>query len=116
MLVVAAALIAQMVLWMRRHGRGMRQSLQAEHSAPANAPVCGALLPWQPWLWRAKVPRPPCSVRREPGARQRQQRGRGRPAGVAAAVATAWAVARGLRFLTTAASSASAAGCSCSLP
>lgn len=35
MLLVAAGLIAQMVLWMRRHGRGLRQQLHAELSRAA---------------------------------------------------------------------------------
>lgn len=100
MLVVAAALIAQMVLWMRRHGRGMRQSLQAElQRASERAGLWGVAAVAALAVARegAETAVFLYGVSLEPGSANSVAVGA--LLGVAAAVATAWAVARGLRFL-----------------
>lgn len=100
MLVVAAALIAQMVLWMRRHGRGMRQSLQADlQRASERAGLWGIAAVAALAVARegAETAVFLYGVSLEPGSASHVATGV--LLGLLAAFATAWAVARGLRFL-----------------
>ena len=102
MLVVAAALIAQMVLWMRRHGRHIKTRLHADLSSAAER---------SSFLWRHH--RCHLAVARE-GAETAiflyglSQEGRiadlviGAASGIVAAAATAWLATRGLHRLNIA--------------
>lgn len=100
MLVVAAALIAQMVLWMRRHGPTMRLSLQAGmQRAHSTAGLWGVAAVTALAVARegAETAVFLYGVSLEPGSATSVAVGA--LLGVAAAVATAWSVARGLRYL-----------------
>jgi high-affinity iron transporter len=56
-LFVAAGLITQMVLWMRKHGRQMKARLHADLAAAANAPATSASPSSPRWRWPAKGPK-----------------------------------------------------------
>lgn len=100
MLLVAAALMVQMVFWMRRHGAAMRQSLHhnlaqaAERSGRLGIAVVAALAIAREgseaavFLYGASL---------EPGAGGSLTLGAA--LGVAIAALTAWLLSRGLRFL-----------------
>ena len=100
MLLVAAALIVQMVLWMRRHGAGLRNSLHQnlasamQRSGLAGIATVAALAIAREGAETAVFL---YGVSLEPGSTSKLLTGA--VSGLALAALTAWALGRGLRFL-----------------
>lgn len=100
MVLFAAALIVQMVLWMRRHGRAMRQELERRATHAAGAVGIGAVTALAVAREGAETVVFLYGLGLESGGGALLGRMAAAVAGFALALATAWLVARGARFLS----------------
>ncbi|MDP3857743.1 MAG: FTR1 family protein [Stagnimonas sp.] len=99
MVLVAAALIVQMVLWMHRHGRTMKRELEAQAGRAAGALGIGAITALAVAREGAETVVFLYGLGIEAGGGQLARLVTAAIAGFMLAAATSWIVARGARFL-----------------
>lgn len=99
MVLIASALIVQMVLWMHRHGRTMKRELEAQASRAAGALGIGAITALAVAREGAETAVFLYGLGIEAGGGQLARLIVAAIAGFALAGATSWIVARGARFL-----------------
>lgn len=99
MVLVASALIVQMVLWMHRHGRTMKRELEAQAGRAAGALGIGAITALAVAREGAETVVFLYGLSIEAGGGQLARLLAAAIAGFVLAAATSWIVARGARFL-----------------
>lgn len=100
MVLVAALLIVQMVMWMRRHGRAMRQELERRASGAAGALGVGIVTALAVAREGAETVVFLYGLGLEAGAGTLWRQIAAAATGFALALATAWIIARGARLLS----------------
>jgi high-affinity iron transporter len=100
MLFAAAILIVQMVLWMRKHGRAMRQELEQQASRASGALGIGLVTAFAVAREGAETVVFLYGLGLESGGSELLGKIGVAAAGFAFALATAWVIARGARFLS----------------
>jgi high-affinity iron transporter len=100
MVLFAAGLIVQMVIWMHRHGRAMKRQLEEQASRAAGALGVGAITALAVAREGAETVVFLYGLGMEAGGAQLLGMLAAALAGLACAAATAWLVARGARFLS----------------
>lgn len=99
MLLIASALIVQMVLWMHRHGRTMKRELEAKAGRAASALGIGVITALAVAREGAETVVFLYGLSIEAGGGQLARLLAAATAGFVLAAATSWIVARGARFL-----------------
>ncbi|MGE5466769.1 MAG: FTR1 family iron permease [Ignavibacteria bacterium] len=99
MLLFAAVLIVQMVLWMRRHGRTMKRELEAQAARSAGAAGIGLVAALAIAREGSETVVFLYGLGMETGGEHLARMMGAAAAGLALALATSWLVARGARFL-----------------
>ena len=100
MVLIASALIVQMVLWMHRHGRTMKRELEAQAGRAAGAVGIGAITALAVAHEGAETVVFLYGLGIEAGGGELARVAAAAIAGFALAAATSWIVARGARFLS----------------